>query len=132
MDEQTPDSVGGDELAALIAAGGIWGLAPKWVPREYAVPTGEVKRRVQTGLRRLAMQIREEDTEAPYSPAMGEVVWDSDRDRVGTVMGHEGPCYQLRPLKGGVEWDARNIAPMSQTEVLSARVAVANARTREP
>lgn len=40
-----------DELAALVAAGGYWGLAPDWVPRfGYAAPTRAVLRLVETGL----------------------------------------------------------------------------------
>ncbi|MFF5309180.1 hypothetical protein [Streptomyces massasporeus] len=31
---------------------------------------------------------------------------DTAHDRVGRVMGHEGPCLQIRPLGGGREWDA--------------------------
>ncbi len=40
-----------DQLHALIAAGGVWGLAPRWVPRGgYTLPTRSVLRRVETGL----------------------------------------------------------------------------------
>ncbi|WP_107097732.1 hypothetical protein [Streptomyces sp. WMMB 322] len=47
-------------------------------------------------------------------------------------MGHEGPYLQLRPLSGGREWDAdpNSIQPLSPAELLSARVAEANARSR--
>ncbi|MFB8773327.1 hypothetical protein [Streptomyces broussonetiae] len=62
----------------------------------------------------------------------GEVVRDLVRDRVGVVMGREGPYLQLRPLGGGVEWDAdpARTEPLTATEVLQARVAEANARSR--
>lgn len=66
-------------------------------------------------------------------PAIGETVRDTARDCVGVVMGHEGPYVQLRPVKGGCEWDAdpNHIAPVSVRELLSPRVAEANARSRE-
>lgn len=42
------------ELVALIKAGGVWGLAPEWVPRTgYAEPTRLVLSDVEDGLRRL-------------------------------------------------------------------------------
>ncbi|MEV6177602.1 hypothetical protein [Streptomyces sp. NPDC052015] len=64
---------------------------------------------------------------------MGEAVRDTARDRVGRVMGHEGPYVQVRPLGGGREWDAdpRNVRPLSQGELLSALLAEANARSRQ-
>ncbi|WP_327185515.1 hypothetical protein [Streptomyces sp. NBC_01334] len=67
-------------------------------------------------------------------PAVGEAVHDTVRDRVGRVMDHVGPYVQLRPLAGGREWDAdpdhlRTLAP---AELLSALVAEANARSRQP
>ncbi|MFH9466237.1 hypothetical protein ACH4LT_02910 [Streptomyces clavifer] len=47
-------------------------------------------------------------------------------------MGHEGPYLQLRPLGGGREWDANpaRVRPAAPAELLSARVAEANARSR--
>ncbi|MER5678493.1 MULTISPECIES: hypothetical protein [Streptomyces] len=47
-------------------------------------------------------------------------------------MGHEGPYLQLRPLGGGREWDAdpARLRPLGPAELLSARVAEANARSR--
>lgn len=67
-------------------------------------------------------------------PAVGEAVHDAARDRVGRVMAHEGPYIQLRPLAGGREWDAEPnaIRPLTRSELLSALVAVANARSRQP
>ncbi|MEU1041489.1 hypothetical protein ACFYP4_02080 [Streptomyces sp. NPDC005551] len=66
-------------------------------------------------------------------PGVGEAVRDTVRDRVGRVMGHEGPCLQLRPLGGGLEWDAdpRHVRTLSQAELLSALVAEVNARSRQ-
>ncbi|MEU6393188.1 hypothetical protein [Streptomyces sp. NPDC046939] len=64
----------------------------------------------------------------------GKVVHDTVRDRVGRVMGHEGPYIQLRPLAGGREWDATpdRIRVLTADELLSALLAVANARSRQP
>lgn len=68
----------------------------------------------------------------PVEPAPGSAVRDPARDRVGVVMGHEGPYLQLRPLGGGREWDAdpTTVQPLTPAELLSARVAQLNARSR--
>ncbi|MGW0708270.1 hypothetical protein ACWD4G_20325 [Streptomyces sp. NPDC002643] len=64
--------------------------------------------------------------------AIGDPVEDTDRKKIGEVMGFEGPYVQLRPLGGGREWDAEpdSIRPVSRQEALRARLAVANARSR--
>ncbi|MFF6994377.1 hypothetical protein ACFY93_05380 [Streptomyces sp. NPDC008313] len=69
---------------------------------------------------------------APASPPPGTGVRDTARDRVGIVMGHEGPYLQLRPLTGGREWDAdpAHVLPLTPPELLRARVAEANALSR--
>ncbi|MFD3581224.1 hypothetical protein [Streptomyces sp. NPDC058683] len=36
----------------------------------------------------------------------GTLVIDTAQDRLGYVMGREGPYVQLRPVAGGREWDA--------------------------
>ncbi|MFC4502153.1 MULTISPECIES: hypothetical protein [Streptomyces] len=36
----------------------------------------------------------------------GTLVADTQRDKLGYVMGHQGPYIQLRPVAGGREWDA--------------------------
>ncbi|MFF5129926.1 hypothetical protein ACFY41_23685 [Streptomyces syringium] len=66
-----------------------------------------------------------------HEPEPGDLVHDTARDRAGIVMGREGPRFQLRPLGGGVEWEAApgSIRPLSQVEQLSARVAEANHRS---
>ncbi|MCX4574655.1 hypothetical protein OHB41_15940 [Streptomyces sp. NBC_01571] len=66
------------------------------------------------------------------APGVGVAVHDTVRDRDGRVMGHEGPYLQVRPLGGGVEWDADpdHLRPLSQDELLSALVSEANARSR--
>ncbi|MEV0639575.1 hypothetical protein AB0I77_32510 [Streptomyces sp. NPDC050619] len=55
---------------------------------------------------------------------------DKRSGQVGVVMGHAGPYVQLRPLKGGREWDVppTEIRHPTQAEELSAKVAVANGR----
>jgi hypothetical protein len=65
-------------------------------------------------------------------PGVGETVRDAGSDRVGVVMDHHGPYFQLRPLGGGCEWDAdpAHVELLSQAELLSARVAEANVRSR--
>ncbi|MFI8306306.1 hypothetical protein ACIF80_23255 [Streptomyces sp. NPDC085927] len=67
-------------------------------------------------------------------PRIGAAVRDTVRDRVGRVMGHVGPYVQLRPLTGGREWDAEplHLRPLTPSELLSALVAEANARSRQP
>ena len=39
------------------------------------------------------------------SPDVGAVVVDRRNGKVGVVMGHVGPYVQLRPPRGGREWD---------------------------
>jgi len=69
----------------------------------------------------------------PPEPGVGVTVRDTLHDRVGVVMGHEGPYLQLRPLSGGREWDAdaSRVQLLTPAELLSARVAEANARSRK-
>ncbi|WP_327667910.1 hypothetical protein OHN37_39700 [Streptomyces sp. NBC_00485] len=49
-------------------------------------------------------------------------------DKIGYVMGHEGPYVQLRPPGGGVEWDAdpNTVRRATATEELRARVTELN------
>lgn len=64
--------------------------------------------------------------------AIGAVVEDKVRSAVGRVMGHEGPYVQLRPIGGGLEWDAEpgQVRRLTLAEAMSAGVAAANARSR--
>ncbi|MFE7812356.1 hypothetical protein ACFU5P_10350 [Streptomyces sp. NPDC057433] len=66
-------------------------------------------------------------------PGVGAAVRDTVRGRVGRVMGHVGPYVQLRPLAGGREWDAdpARLRRLTPSEVLSALVGEANARSRQ-
>jgi hypothetical protein len=70
--------------------------------------------------------------ETATAPEVGELVLDAARDRVGVVMGHEGPFVQLRPPDGGREWDAdpENVQPAAVTDELRFRVSEQNARRR--
>ncbi|MFF7181390.1 hypothetical protein [Streptomyces sp. NPDC008121] len=65
-------------------------------------------------------------------PPIGSYVVDIRTGRVGTVMGHEGPYLQLRPLGGGREWDAEpeGVREATSGERLSAATAHVNARSR--
>lgn len=67
-------------------------------------------------------------------PIVGAAVHDSGRDRIGRGVGHVGPYIQLRPLAGGREWDADpdHLRILTPAELLSALVAEANARSRQP
>lgn len=71
-------------------------------------------------------------TMTAYEPNLGDTVEDTARRRIGKVMGFEGPYVQLRPIGGGVEWDAEpaTLRPLTPSEALSAGVALANARSR--
>ncbi|MFJ6183595.1 hypothetical protein [Streptomyces sp. NPDC092295] len=64
------------------------------------------------------------------SPDAGALVVDRRSGKVGVVLGHVGPYVQLRPPRGGREWDVlpEDVRPPTLTEELSAKVAVANRR----
>ncbi|MFD4412613.1 hypothetical protein ACFVXA_27080 [Streptomyces sp. NPDC058246] len=59
-------------------------------------------------------------------PVIGELAKDSARGRIGVVMGEIGGRVQIRPIRGGREWDAMpdNVVALSAREELSARLAV--------
>ncbi|GGX55425.1 hypothetical protein [Streptomyces fructofermentans] len=65
-------------------------------------------------------------------PTVGTCAVDTRTERIGVVMGHEGPYVQLRPFGGGREWDCEPDAVRAATpaERLSAATAYANARSR--
>ncbi|MET9592020.1 hypothetical protein ABZY45_13805 [Streptomyces sp. NPDC006516] len=64
------------------------------------------------------------------SPDAGALVVDRRSGKVGVVMGHVGTYVQLRPPRGGQEWDVppEDVRSPTPTEELSAKVAVANRR----
>ncbi|MFD7517956.1 hypothetical protein ACFV85_24495 [Streptomyces niveus] len=80
--------------------------------------------------------VREDPPPAPAAPAVevhiGDTVHDTARDRVGAVLAHQGPYFQLRPLGGGREWDVdpAHVRSLSPPELLSARLTQANTRSR--
>lgn len=65
-------------------------------------------------------------------PRVGEPARDVRTDRIGVVMAVDGGRTYLRPLGGGREWEASaaDIRSITPHEELSARLAVANARSR--
>ncbi|MER5824062.1 hypothetical protein ACFWA5_36185 [Streptomyces mirabilis] len=65
-------------------------------------------------------------------PGIGELAKDSVRGRIGVVMGEIGGRVQIRPIRGGKEWDAMpdNVVALSAREELSARLAVKNGNSR--
>ncbi|MFD7437634.1 hypothetical protein [Streptomyces sp. NPDC059861] len=71
-------------------------------------------------------------TAVAYEPRLHEIVEDNRSQRIGEVMGFEGPYVQLRPPGGGVEWDAspEDLKPVRTSDGLSAAVAAVNARSR--
>lgn len=64
--------------------------------------------------------------------AVGAVVMDEEHGRVGEVMDRVRGNLQLRPVRGGREWDAdpARVRPATSAERLSAAVAAANAVSR--
>lgn len=76
----------------------------------------------------------EQDGERPaaYEPRLGDTVEDTERNKCGKVAGCVGPYIQLRPIGGGIEWDARpeRLQPVPAGTALSEGVSVANARSR--
>ncbi|UXX95796.1 hypothetical protein N7U49_35385 [Streptomyces sp. AD2-2] len=66
-----------------------------------------------------------------YTPDVGDLAFDEATAKVGEVVAHVGPYFQLRPVGGGREWDASGpLRPATQAERLSCGVALANATSR--
>ncbi|MEU1090042.1 hypothetical protein ACFYPN_20550 [Streptomyces sp. NPDC005576] len=66
-------------------------------------------------------------------PAVGTVMVDTGRDgRIGEFRGVAGPYWSLRPLGGGLEWEAEPglVRPATPIERLRAENARCNARSR--
>ncbi|WP_424889762.1 hypothetical protein [Streptomyces sp. XH2] len=65
-----------------------------------------------------------------HVPRTGTFVVDTRWGKVGQVMGHEGPRLQLRPPRGGCEWEAAPevVRPATDAERLSASVRVNSPR----
>ncbi|GAA3304513.1 hypothetical protein [Streptomyces cinereospinus] len=68
----------------------------------------------------------------PPKPPVGAYAVDTRSEKVGIVMGHEGPYVQLRAVGGGKEWDCdpQALREATAAERLSAATAYANARSR--
>ncbi|MFF8916821.1 hypothetical protein ACF08M_26755 [Streptomyces sp. NPDC015032] len=65
-------------------------------------------------------------------PAIGELAKDQKTGRIGLVMGEIGGRVQIRPVSGGIKWDAMtgDVAAPKAREELSARLAVKNNNSR--
>lgn len=65
-------------------------------------------------------------------PGIGELAKDSASGRIGVVMGDLGGRVQMRPMRGGKEWDAMpdNVVALGAREELSARLTIKNGNSR--
>ncbi|MEU9363170.1 hypothetical protein AB0D78_16195 [Streptomyces avermitilis] len=65
-------------------------------------------------------------------PGIGELAKDSTSGRIGVVVGEIGGRVQIRPIRGGREWDATpdTVVALSAREELSARLAVKNVNSQ--
>lgn len=66
-------------------------------------------------------------------PGIGELAKDTASGRIGVVMGEVGARVQIRPIGGGVEWDARpdDVVALTAREELSARLSIRNGNSRD-
>ncbi|MCS0604761.1 hypothetical protein NX794_26610 [Streptomyces sp. LP11] len=67
-------------------------------------------------------------------PAVGTLMVDTGHgDKVGEFRGVAGPYWSLRPVGGGVEWDADPalVRPANDTERVQARTSYVNRRSRD-
>ncbi|MEU3184830.1 hypothetical protein ABZ707_11590 [Streptomyces sp. NPDC006923] len=65
-------------------------------------------------------------------PGISELAKDTATGRIGVVMAEVGARVQMRPVGGGIEWDAMPddvVAPPAREE-LSARLAIKNGNSR--
>ena len=71
-------------------------------------------------------------TPRDHEPAVGTVVRDEQRSRVGEFRGVQSGRFMLRPIGGGREWEARpdEVRPVPADEALRLRVAAANRYSR--
>nr|WP_042404923.1 hypothetical protein [Streptacidiphilus carbonis] len=71
------------------------------------------------------------EAEAPVY-AVGDLVHDTKRDRIGTFQGAWCGRMYLRPVAGGGEWEAEpdDVRPADEKDRLRARVAEANDTSR--
>ncbi|MER7184223.1 hypothetical protein ABT404_32945 [Streptomyces hyaluromycini] len=66
-------------------------------------------------------------------PGIGELAKDTASGRIGVVMGEVSARVQIRPISGGIEWDAQpdNVVAPTAREELSVRLAIKNANSRD-
>ncbi|GHF18132.1 hypothetical protein GCM10017776_40000 [Streptomyces griseoluteus] len=66
-------------------------------------------------------------------PGIGALAKDTASGRIGVVMGEVGARVQIRPMGGGIEWDAMpdNVVAPTAREELSARLAIRNGNSRD-
>jgi hypothetical protein len=66
-------------------------------------------------------------------PGIGALAKDTASGRIGVVMGEVGARVQIRPVGGGIEWDAMpdNVVAPTAREELSARLAIRNGNSRD-
>ncbi|WP_055548959.1 hypothetical protein [Streptomyces sp. NBRC 110028] len=69
---------------------------------------------------------------APPFPVVGDLAYDTVRNRYGVVMERTPGQVHLRPKGGGLEWVARpeHVEPAPASEGLSSQIAQVNARSR--
>lgn len=77
------------------------------------------------------MSTAEASNVAAFTLDVGTLALDRACDRVGVVMDHVGTRTQLRPLRGGLEWDAysEDLSPAITSDLLRPAVREANARS---
>ncbi|WP_230396108.1 hypothetical protein, partial [Streptomyces blattellae] len=63
-------------------------------------------------------------------PVVGALVRDTATNKDGVYMGQWAGRHMIRPLGGGLEWDATKVRPLTAREELSARLAVKNSGNR--
>ncbi len=65
-------------------------------------------------------------------PGIGELAKDTASGRIGVVMDEVGARVHIRPVGGGVEWDAQpdNVVAPTARDDLNARVAIKNSNSR--
>jgi len=72
-------------------------------------------------------------SEHPRSvPEIGALFLDVSRDRIGEFRGEWAGMWALRPLQGGLEWDAKpgDVQAVTAEQALRAKVETANRRSR--
>ncbi|WP_329216964.1 hypothetical protein OG352_13430 [Streptomyces sp. NBC_01485] len=67
-----------------------------------------------------------------YEPRIDDIAVDAGANKTGRVVDFVGSRVWLRPVGGGIEWNARpeDLRPATTAETLSKDVAAANARSR--